>query len=119
MLRQAAIYLTVWEIIRGVFTLGPNLLVIVVVMWPFAVNLVFAVMWRRAASQALLIVVPAAYGIWYRMVWADIQKHMDPQSGIMILFIGIYAFPVLALLWGIGGYLESKRKPESSADESP
>ena len=79
-------------------------------MLPFVVNAVLALRWRTTVGQSLLLIATLAYATWFAFVFVDVTyRHPDPQGPIVFLFVGIYAAPVLAILWSLGWYLERRQ----------
>ena len=71
-------------------------------MTPLIVNLYFAERFRAFWSQAVLLATTVAYAFWFIVVYLDVTIwHPDPQSPIAFLFVGIYALPILFLLWAL------------------
>lgn len=67
---------------------------------PLAVTIGLAFALRSTVAQYLLTVSSVLYGVWFAFVYTQaVYVNPDPQSPIAFLFIGIYAFPVLALFW--------------------
>ena len=76
-------------------------------MSPFLVHLGLAKKWRAFGSQAVLVVATMAYATWFIYVYLSVTVwHPDPQGPIAFLFVGIYAAPVLLVLWWISYALE-------------
>ena len=56
---------------------------------------------------AIIAMTSLGYGVWFAYLYYNaLYVHPDPQSGLFLLFVGIYAFPVLALLWTIAFIIE-------------
>lgn len=67
---------------------------------PLAVTIALAFVFRSTLAQYLLVVSSVMYGVWFAFVYAQaVFLNPDPQSPIAFLFVGIYAFPVLAIFW--------------------
>ncbi len=78
-------------------------------MPPFAITAVLAFRWRTVVGQSVLIVGAVAYAAWFAYAYLSATKwHVDPQSGLVFVWVGIYAAPVLGLLWW-GGWWWEKR----------
>ena len=78
-------------------------------MIPFGITGIFAWYWRSVGGQAMLLVAALAYAGWFGFVYLDaLYWRPDPQSPIALLFVGIYAAPVLLLLWICGFFLECR-----------
>lgn len=71
------------------FSLGPLLL-----------NLVPALLLRSRLSQWILSLAAVAYFSWFCWIYCRaFYVNPDPQSPIALVVIGIYALPVMILLW--------------------
>ena len=60
------------------------------------------------------------YFVWLVVVYIDVfYIHIDAQSSIALLFVGAYAYPVLAIFW-IGTFIIEMKsrigRQEASAD---
>lgn len=81
------------------------------VMLPFVVNAVLLSRWRAFAGQSLLFAASLAYAAWVAFVFVDVRYvHPDPQGPIAFLFVGVFAAPVLIVLWLTGGALERRQR---------
>ncbi len=88
-------------------------------MTPFAVSGVLAWRWRTVAGQTALIVGAIGYGVWFWFTYMRVMHwnpNPDPQSGIALMLVGIYAAPVLGLLWWGGWWLEKRGRIASEAE---
>lgn len=67
---------------------------------PLFVTLCLTFFCKRVLSLALLLVSAVAYTAWFFFVYLDaFHRHLDPQSAIVLLFVGIYSLPVMLPLW--------------------
>ena len=67
---------------------------------PPIVSMVLSVISKNPFSQGLLATTSLLYGIWFTYaMYLAFYVDLDPQSGLVILFVGIYALPVLLPLW--------------------
>lgn len=79
-------------------------------MLPFMVTLVLAQKWRTTAGQIMLLLAAIAYCVWFAIVYLDVTVwHPDPNAAIAFVFVGIYAAPVLLLLWYVGNRFERRK----------
>ena len=71
------------------------------VFGPLFVSLVLAIVWRaRRKSQLPLTVSSVLYLLWFAYVYRDVfYGHPDAQSPIALLFVGVYALPVMLAAW--------------------
>ena len=67
---------------------------------PLIVSIVLSIVSKNSFSQGILATTSLLYGIWfaYAMYFA-FYVHLDPQSGLIILFVGIYSLPVMLPAW--------------------
>ena len=62
---------------------------------------------EKVIPRVFFAVASLGYGIWFAYLYYNaLYVHLDPQSGLVLLFVGIYAFPVVALLWTIAFIFE-------------
>ena len=55
--------------------------------------------WSRF-SLLVLAVGSSLYGVWFGYVYMSaFHWHIDPQSAIALLFVGIYSLPVMIPVW--------------------
>jgi len=68
--------------------------------FPPIVSMVLSVKAKSPFSHIILATASLLYGIWFAYAMFDaFYVHVDPQSAIVIVFVGIYALPVLLPLW--------------------
>jgi len=68
--------------------------------FPPIVSMVIAGYSKHHVSQILAVVASLLYGVWFTYAMYDcFYVHVDPQSALIIIFVGIYALPVLLPLW--------------------
>lgn len=80
-------------------------------MYPFVVNALLLFRWRTVTGQSLVLAASLAYAAWLAFVFIDVMyRHPDPQGPIAFLFVGIYAAPVLLVLWLVAAALEHRRR---------
>ena len=54
----------------------------------------------RPKTLGVLLFTQLAYATWYGFWYIDIfYVHIDPQSPIALLFIGLVSLPAMAILW--------------------
>ncbi len=80
--------------------------------FPFIVNCILAYKWKNRWSLGILATTSIVYGLWFTGVMYDVlYLHYilkpDPQGGLIILFVGIYALPVLMPAWMVAWYLNA------------
>jgi hypothetical protein len=76
---------------------------------PLALTHVGIVRATSTRAQTILLIAMLAYFAWLAFVYVDaFYIHPDPQSPIALLFVGVYALPVLALLWWAAYRAEAK-----------
>ena len=69
-------------------------------LWPFLVNTGLAFIARCKATVLLTLLASVAYILWFLYGYYDIfHVNIDPQSGISVIFIGIYSMPFMLLIW--------------------
>ena len=67
---------------------------------PYIVNSIYSLFVKKISSGIVLLVLNFLYIFWASYIYHDAMVvHVDPQSAIALLFIGIYAFPVLLVFW--------------------
>lgn len=72
---------------------------------PVFVSLALAIAWRRRTrSQWTLAVGHLLYALWFGLVYFDVfHGRPDPQGPIAFLFVGLYALPVMLVVWIVAG----------------
>lgn len=69
-------------------------------MTPLVFQGCMAASWKSLGGQLTLLLATIGYIAWFVYVYVDVMiLHLDPQSAIVFLFVGIYAVPALAVLW--------------------
>lgn len=114
-MRWVTLALAVAAFIVFAMTFAPGgldgiLLIAAFTMTPFVVTAVLAWRWRTAIGQFVLIIVALGYGAWFRHTHLQALQSLDPQGGIAVMLVGIYAAPVLGLLWWGGWWLEKRER---------
>ena len=75
--------------------------------FPPIVSIVLARRLMKPIPQMIVAMTSLGYGIWFAYLYYDaFYVHPDPQSGLLFVFVGIWAFPVVALLWTIAFIIE-------------
>lgn len=79
---------------------------------PLFVTLILGFFSERKISLLLLMASTAAYAAWFSYIYLDaFYWHLDPQSGLAFLFMGVYSLPVMLPLWVLAFLLrEAKSK---------
>ena len=68
--------------------------------FPPIVSIFLSVRSKSPISQIVLATTSLLYGSWFAYVCYDaFFVNLDPQSAIILVFVGIYALPVLLPLW--------------------
>ncbi len=71
------------------FTLGPH-----------AVSHVLCFLLKSHRAAMLLAVGMLVYAAWFFYVYVDaFYVHLDPQSSIALLFVGVVSLPVMVPIW--------------------
>jgi hypothetical protein len=71
---------------------------------PLVVTAGLAIALRSRPAQIVLSLSSILYAAWFGYVYAQaVHINPDPQSPIAFLFVGIYAVPVLVVLWIAAG----------------
>ena len=106
--RRVAFNLTAIVIAVGTIMLcipSPNffggVFVVPFALGPLFLSLALAKRWRDRVSQIAISAGTLAYAVWFVYVYLTNFLSADPQAGIPLLFIGIWAMPVMACVWGI------------------
>lgn len=87
-------------------------------MLPFVFNGLLAWFFRSTMAQSLVLIATLGYAAWFAYVFVNVTYlHPDPQGPIAFLFVGIFASPALALLWGLS-WLCEYRSQRTSPDVS-
>ncbi|MDR0327648.1 MAG: hypothetical protein LBI05_05055 [Planctomycetaceae bacterium] len=64
------------------------------------VSIVLSVCTKSPISQVIPAAASLLYGVWYAyIVYDSFCVNVDAQSAIVLVFVGIYALPVLLPLW--------------------
>ena len=80
-------------------------------LWPHAVTHIGMLLARKRRTQIFLLVTMLLYFAWFMTIYMDaFYVHLDPQSPIVLLFVGTLAAPVMLVLWIITLVLELIRK---------
>jgi hypothetical protein len=85
------------------------------VMGPLVVTAALGSWLRGRRCQDFLMLGSILYIGWVVWMWVDVfHRHPDPQSAIVLLFVGAYALPVLLPLW-IVAWFKRERTPRTEA----
>ncbi len=77
---------------------------------PVLINMVFALALNSKRSQITLSIGSVIYAIWFGLVYLSaFYWHIDAQSSIALLFIGIYSLPIMILIWIVAHTLNKKK----------
>jgi hypothetical protein len=67
---------------------------------PLFVSLVIAATAPSRGCQIILAAGSVIYAAWFAFIFLDaFYWHVDPQSAIALVFIGIYSLPVMIPIW--------------------
>jgi hypothetical protein len=84
---------------------------------PQAIKHVAIIRAKSVKSQIVLLAALLAYFAWFTFVYVDaFYVHLDPQSAIALLFIGIYSLPVLGVFWWVAYLMEWKFRVNQSPE---
>ena len=91
--------------------------------FPQIVSIMLSVRSKNPFSHITLMIASLLYGGWFAYIEYDaFFVNLDPQSGIAMIFIGVYALPVLLPLWiaaiVLNRYHAKQSEPQSLDDES-
>jgi len=68
--------------------------------FPPMVSIALSVLSKKPFSHIILATSSLLYGAWFADVYYDaFYLHLDPQSAIALIFVGVYFLPVLGPLW--------------------
>ncbi|MFZ4595944.1 MAG: hypothetical protein ACOYOF_16920 [Verrucomicrobiaceae bacterium] len=87
---------------------------------PMALGPLFVSLWLAAISpsqgcQRTLIIGSLLYAAWFGYVFLDVFVwHVDPQSAIALMFIGLVSLVVMVPLWIVTLVLRSRSKGQAS-----
>ncbi|KGI77089.1 hypothetical protein [Oleiagrimonas soli] len=74
---------------------------------PLCITLFLAILFTDRRAERVLLMSTALYAAWFGYVYVDIfHWHADPQSAIGLLFVGVYALPVLLVFWIVAGRMQ-------------
>ena len=70
-------------------------------MFPYAISHIMVNKIHASLPRFILVISMAVYIGWFGYVYHNaFHVNIDPQSPIVLLFIGAYAAPVMAIFWG-------------------
>ena len=85
------------------FSLGPILL-----------NVVFALSLNSKPAQITIISGSVLYSIWFAFIYLSaFHWYVDAQSGIALLFVGLYSLPVMFPLWIVAHSINTKNQKKA------
>ena len=109
-----AFVVTAVLLVIGICILDPNtesfgdeVFVILFVLWPLVLSLFLALITLKRSSQITLIIGSILYGACFSFIYGS----FGAQSGIALLYMGIYSLPVMVPIWSIAVFLS--RRPKS------
>ncbi len=60
-------------------------------------------------SQLTLTIGSILYAAWFIFAYLDIfYWHLDPQSAVGLLLVGIYSLPIMGVIWMIAALFNKK-----------
>ena len=89
---------------------------------PLFISLAISLYSPYRSCQIILGVSSVVYGVWFSFVFLSaFYWHIDAQSAITLLFIGIYSLPVMIPCWIVSLVLRNKnsRKAEQVGAPNP
>ena len=70
--------------------------------WPLLIILFLIEVCARPFCQIVLTISSLCYALWFAYLYGcAFYWYVDPQSPILLLFVGVYALPVLVPVWGL------------------
>lgn len=76
---------------------------------PLFVSIFLSIISPSKSCQITLSIGSILYALWFGYIYLDaFYWHLDPQSAIALVFIGIYSLPVMILVWIITLVLRKK-----------
>lgn len=73
--------------------------------------------WRRRRAQSVLAVGTAAYALFFAFCFLSaFHWHPDPQSPIVMVFVGSYSLPVMLIFWIVAWKRVRTVEPASDSD---
>lgn len=69
-------------------------------LFPHGVNQALIYTLTTTKAQKALLVGQLVYFIWFTYVYIDaFYINLDPQSAIVLLFVGVFSLPVMVVIW--------------------
>jgi hypothetical protein len=69
-------------------------------LFPHGINHLLIYKLSSLCSQYILLLGQLMYFGWYIYIYIDtFYVNLDAQSGLVMLFVGIYSLPVMAVVW--------------------
>jgi hypothetical protein len=87
-------------------SIGVEVFVILFVLGLLVLSLFLALITLRRSSQITLIIGSILYGACFSFI----DGGSGAQSGIVLLYMGIYSLPVMVPIWSIAVFLSCKPK---------
>ena len=86
--------------------------------FPPIVSIVLSARSKCPISQVIPAGTSLLYGIWFAIVVYDsFYVHLDAQSGLVMIFVGIYFLPVLLPLWIVAHVMEKRHRKKGGSAE--
>ena len=96
-----------YGVIDIVITMAGTLFLLPFYAFPPIVAIFLARRFTNIISQVIITATSVGYGVWFAYLYYDaFYVHLDPQSGLVFVFVGIYALPGLLPLWLIAFVIE-------------
>jgi len=75
---------------------------------PLAVTAILACMWPSSAAQSVLSLSSICYAVWFVLACVLIFTSPSSTASIGMLFVGLYAIPVLVIFWFVAGIKQQR-----------
>ena len=80
-------------------------------LWPLVISMMVASQAPRRSSQNIITIGSVLYAAWFGYTYLNaFYWNLDPQSGLALIFVGIYSLPVMFPLWLIAMFLSRGKK---------
>ena len=88
--------------------------------FPPIVSMVLSYRSTSPISQMILAGTSLLYGLWFVCIMYYVFSIATPdaQSGLVILFVGIYALPVLLPLWIVAYFVDRRERKKNQPEEN-
>ncbi len=87
------------------------------VMYPHAITHIVLHRVKTKAAQIILMIALISYFAWFTFIYINVfYLFLDAQSAIALLFVGIYATPIMLIFWLTIWLVERKFHFEQTQD---